>query len=225
MSKGSCPWHLQNVMCPWHFRMSHAPGTQISSLWSSPHEQSSHHAHPMTKIHTFGDLLQWDCLGSPLSIGGAVLPMLRSSISESWPWAICHTGLLKYSTPGVPHWYMGRDLLHLWLVHTVIKLHRVCDGNINSHMSGGWPLGKCHTFLFCSQWKKSIFIWLLMSGIRQLTYASWWNDGCWLLSTCHEPHIGHHNFGCCRCYLSFAEERLMLWAHSSGGQITQRLSA
>ena len=30
---------------------------------------------------------------------------------------------------------------------------------------------------------------------------------------------------CCRCYLSFAEERLALWAHSSGGQITQRLSA
>ena len=77
-------------------------------------------AHPMSKVHTFADLLQWGCMGSPLSIGGTVLPMLRSSILESQPQAICHTGLLKHSTPGVPHWYMGRVLLHLWLVHTVL---------------------------------------------------------------------------------------------------------
>ena len=77
-------------------------------------------AHPLSKVHSFADLLHWGCLGSPLSIGGTVLPMLRSSISESQPWAICHTGFLKHGTPGVPHWYMGRLLLHLWLVHTVI---------------------------------------------------------------------------------------------------------
>ena len=61
------------------------------------------------------------------SIGGAVLPMLRSSIMESWPQAVCYGGLLEHSTLGVPHWYMGRVLFHLWLVYTV------CDGNTHSH--------------------------------------------------------------------------------------------
>ena len=109
-------------------------------------------AHPVSKVHTFADLLWWGCLWLPLYIGGRVLPMLMSSDTENWPQAFCHTGLLKYSTLVVPCWYLGR-VIHLWLVHTVILQHRVHDGNIDSHMSASWLLGKCHKFLCCSQQK------------------------------------------------------------------------
>ena len=66
-------------------------------------------SHPMSKVHTFTDLLQWGCLGSSPTIGGTVLPMLTSSVSESQPCAICHTGSLEHSTPGVPPLVYGQS--------------------------------------------------------------------------------------------------------------------
>ena len=205
MSKRSCPWHLQNVMCPWCLGMSCAPGTWISSHWSLPHEQSSHwcSSHEQSShicrsasvaVSEITSLYRWH---SPSHV--EVFHHRKSAQ------AICHTGLLKYSTLGVPCWYMGRVLFHLQLVYTV------CDGNTYSQSqslhctaclkSGGRVLGKCCTFLCCSQQMKLISVWLLMLGARQPPYASWWcywvaswwNDGGWLLSTCQGPHIGCQN--------------------------------
>ena len=107
---------------PGTYRMSCAPGTlechmplALESVHSGAHPMSKVHtdAHPMSKVHIFADLLQWGCLRSPLSIGGTVLPMLRSSLMERQPQAICHTGSLKHSTHSVPCWYMGRVLFCL----------------------------------------------------------------------------------------------------------------
>ena len=51
-----------------------------------------------------------------------------------------------------------------------------------------------------------------------LTIATFqWNLVC--------PCLTKEICNCRGCYLSFAEERLMYWAHGSDGQITQRLSA
>ena len=125
---------MSKYCAPGTYGMSCAPGTLECHM---PLALESVHsvAHPVSKVHTFTDLLQWGCVRSSLSIGGTVLPMLMSSITENWPQAFCHTGSLKHSTPGVPHWYLGRVLLCLWLVHTMILQHRACDGNIDSHMS------------------------------------------------------------------------------------------
>ena len=129
MSKRLCPWHLQNVMFPWHFRMScalalksvHSGAYPMSKVHTDAHPrtkvQTDAHprtkvhtdAHPMSKVHTFADLLQLGCLGSPLSIRGAVLPMLMSSITESWPQAICHTGLLKTQHTWCPPLVYGQS--------------------------------------------------------------------------------------------------------------------
>ena len=48
MSKRLCPWCLQNVMPLGTYRMSCAPGTSI---------QFTLDANPMSKVHTFTDLL------------------------------------------------------------------------------------------------------------------------------------------------------------------------
>ena len=139
-------WHCvssyEQRLCPWYLNQF----TPKLTLWA----KFMLTLHPMSKVHTLADLCWWGCLSSPLSIGGTVLPMLMSSATENWPWAFCYTGSLEYSTPGVPCWYLGR-VLHLWLVHTVILQHRVCDGNIDSHMLAAWLLGKCHMFLCCFQ--------------------------------------------------------------------------
>ena len=58
------PLALMKCHIPWHLRMSHAPGTWISSHWCSPCEQSA----DICRSSSMG------CLRPPLSIGGTVLP-------------------------------------------------------------------------------------------------------------------------------------------------------
>ena len=111
-------WHhvlsYEQSLCPWHFRMSLALALETVHSLAHPVNKVHTDAHPMSKAHTFTDLHWWGCLWSPLSIGGAVLPMLMSSVTRNWPQAFCHTGSLKHNTPFVPLWSLGRVLLHQW---------------------------------------------------------------------------------------------------------------
>ena len=92
-------------------------------------------AHPNSKVHTFTYLLHWGCLGSPLSIGGAVLPMLMSSVTENQPRAVCHTGSLKHSTSGIPHWYNGQSPPSLIVdSHSYIAAHHMWWQHRQSHV-------------------------------------------------------------------------------------------
>ena len=111
--------------------------------------------------------------------------MLMPSITENWPWAFCHTGSLKDSIPGVPHWYLGRVLIISVVVHTVILQHRVCDGNIDSHMSGGQPLGKM----------SYIFVLLL---VKEIDFSMSSDVGHWVADL-HQPIellVGKLTSGC-----------------------------
>ena len=131
-----------------------------------------------------------------------------------------------------------------FLIHTVVMMHRVCDGNVHrqSHVgqSAAWMIVIHLPYL--SKQKKSFFVKCCKPVIGQPTYANWWwcqlvswlvvVQGswwwCWSLNVhIHLPWAPHWVpiFSCCRCYLSLVEERLVHWAHSSGGQRTPRLSA
>ena len=154
-----CPWHLNQFLCC-------SPHEQ-SSHWHSPHEQSSH----IGRSALMG--VSW----SPLSVGGTVLPMLMSSITENLPQAFCHTGLLEsahlvspisiwteFSFYGHPHSYIAAQ--SLWWQHR------------QSHVGQS------------AAWRMS-YIFMLFSA-REINFCMTSNVGQWVADLCQlmEVQVG-----------------------------------
>ena len=170
---------------PLALKKSHAPGTQECHMplalekcfhFHSPCEQSSHHR---SAWH-----LGW-CLKLPLSLGA------QSFLG----WVVFSPHLLEVSL--LPLFHLGTQLITLpqttmspdgsWaesslLIHGVVMMHRVCDGNMHRQsqvgQSAAWRIA-VHLPTFPQQ-KKSFFVWLYESVIGWPTYASRWC--CWLVS-------------------------------------------
>ena len=124
-------------------------------------------------------------------------------------------------------WYCSTEfVMATWIVtcqpvgHLQNVIHfgaAVSKGNRISCDFWCWPLGGGT----CANWWSCRWVsWLMVAD------KSWWwhwslNVHIHLLQT---PHWAPE-FGRCGCYHPLAKERLVLWAHGSDGQISQRLSA
>ena len=175
MSRRLWLWHLQNVTCPWHLRMSYAPDTWISSLWSSPCEQSSHWCSPhkqSSHIHRSASLGMSE-ITSLYRWGGTVLPMLRSSIMESQPWAICHTGLFKHSTLSVPiGTWQESSFIYSWYTQFVMATHTVRVTALHCLLKVEW-LGA----------RKMSYVFVLLS-LKEINFCMTSDVMCWVATLC-----------------------------------------
>ena len=169
------PLALKMSCAPGTSEMSHAPGTQ-KHHFHSPCEQSSY-CRPAWH-------LRW-CLKLSLCLGAWSFPgwvVFSLPLSEVGLLLLFLLGTQLITLPQTTASPNGSWAESSVLVHTVVMMHRVCDGSVHrqSHVRwlATWRIVIClPTF---SQQKKLIFVWLCKSVIRWLTYASWWNY--WLVS-------------------------------------------
>ena len=190
----SCALGTSKMLCvPGTSKMSCAPGMEMFALL----------LFPWTKFTLQICMTSWLVSEATSLSRCTVLPgiCLLSSLVRSWSTAIIPPGNTIDHLPWTTMSSSGSWTESSWYTQLYRCTEFVMATCIDSHMLGGWLLGKCCTFLFCSQQKKSISVWLCKSVVGWPTYASWWcywvaswwNDRGWLLSTCHKPHTGCQN--------------------------------
>ena len=157
--------------------------------------------HAISKVHTFSDLLQWGCLRSPLSIGGAAIPMLRSSFMEVGPWPLVTLAHLKISCLVSPvgkwaessfiYWYslytqlaMVTHIGKVTALHCLLKVGKLGAGKI----SYIFVLLSAKEINFCMAFEVRCWVATLCQ-LMVLLDDSWWIDS--RPTTVHLPWAPH----------------------------------
>ena len=145
------PLALQNVTCPWHTKMS-----LLLTPWAELTSQicmTSCVVSEATSLSRHTILPRMGCASLSLSEASLLLLFPLGTQLITLP-----------QTMASPNGSWAESSL---LVHTVVMMHRVCDGNMHRQAHVGWLAAwriVIHLTI-CSQQKKSIFIQLCKSVI------------------------------------------------------------
>ena len=157
-------------------------------------------AHPMSKVHTLADLLQWGCLRPPLYRWCSPL-RLRSSYMECWPPAVGNTSSFEHTTLSVPCYKWAESSFIYWYsLYTQFAMVTHIDRVTVLHclLKFGCQENVIHFCAALSKRNWSLYdFWSQVPGGHAMPAdgtAGWQVDGImvdWLLSTFHGFHIGH----------------------------------
>ena len=156
--------------CPWHFRMSHAPGTWISSLCNSPHEQSLHWCSPhVQSSHLHSTYEQSSHIHRSASMGVSGITSVYRWCSPSHVDVFHHRKL----APGcLSHWFTQTQ--HNWCPLLVFGQSPSSMVGSNSYIpaeSLWWQHRQSHVGQLAA-WKMS-YVFVLLGERNRFLYNFW----------------------------------------------------